>query len=630
MTVEGLTSPARDSSSVAPLVLSLLGAPRFTGDGADVASGLLARPKSLAILTYLAIALPRGLHRRDELIAVFWPDSDPAQARNSLRQSLHRLRNHLPSDSLVVRGSDEVGVSGIRVDVELFEYYLEHGREGEALELYSGELLKGFTLSNGSDFDAWLERERDRLHRRVVRGAIVLAKRKELDGDLERAAEWAQFALKRAPFDDDLLREVIQLFVRVGKRAEAARIYNEAVKRFESELGARPSRETAELGASLSGRNALPNKGRSMPESTVRPDVSRFSTPSALRKPRPVTPEARRLFLEGRQYAAERSPVTIMRAVECFEKAIRISPDYAEAHSALSSAFCQAPVYVAFPGTDAWPRVRAHATRAIRLDPRLGEAHATLAHATLCYDYDWTLAERLYREALILDPVSMVSRQLYSLYYLTGLGRTEDALELIDRAREEMFDVPGIGVLYAMVCVFGRKFECGLREANFALESTPSFIQAHWVRGMAQEGMKDFAGAISTFEQAVKMTKGSSLLLSQLGRVCASDGDHDRAEKILFELGQRGENGGPAAYFSAEILAALGRTDAALDRLYAAYRQRNPFMVFAGVLFGLDSLRGTRRFRDLLMRLGLPAYDRGQPIGRDFISTAGPSVIPVL
>jgi hypothetical protein len=146
---------------------------------------------------------------------------------------------------------------------------------------------------------------------------------------------------------------------------------------------------------------------------------------------------------------------------------------------------------------------------------------------------------------------------------------------------------------------------------DFVIESHPAFIQAHWVRGMAQEGMGDVAGAIQTFERGVEMTHGSSLLLSQLGRACASIGDRARATQILWQIDQRGENGGPASYFSAEILATLGSTEPALDRLYAAYRQRNPFMVFAGVLYGLDSLRGTRRFRDLLMRLGLPAYERG-------------------
>jgi serine/threonine-protein kinase len=301
-----------------------------------------------------------------------------------------------------------------------------------------------------------------------------------------------------------------------------------------------------------------------------------------------------------------------MKAIECYQRALKLSPDYAEAHAGLASALCQAPVYVAYPGTDAWPRVRAHASRALRLDPGLGDAHAALGLVTLCCDYEWTRAQHLFVQALELEASSYVLRQLYALYYLTSLGRADDALSLLDRARDDNPDVPGITVFCGMSAVFGRQFERGLREADFVIEGQPMFVQAYWVRGMALEGLGDLDGAIKTFERGVEMTNRSSLFLSQLARACATSGDRKRATQILSELDERAENGGPGSYFTAEVHAALGNTELALDRLYAAYRQRNPLMVFAGVLFGLDPLRGTRRFRDLLMRLGLPAYDRAR------------------
>ena len=87
-------------------------------------------------------------------------------------------------------------------------------------------------------------------------------------------------------------------------------------------------------------------------------------------------------------------------------------------------------------------------------------------------------------------------------------------------------------------------------------------------------------------------------------------GHHARAREILAELDDREEHAGPATYYTAEILAALGEPEVAIDRLYAAYRQRNPLMIFAGVMFGLDPLRSHRRFRDLLMRLGIHRHER--------------------
>ena len=91
---------------------------------------------------------------------------------------------------------------------------------------------------------------------------------------------------------------------------------------------------------------------------------------------------------------------------------------------------------------------------------------------------------------------------------------------------------------------------------------------------------------------------------------------HTRARQILAELEGRGELAGPAAYFAAEILAALGDLDRAIDSLYASYRQRNPMMVFAGVLPGLDPLREQRRFRELLMRTGIRVHERDSALTR--------------
>src|SRR5829696_1047548 len=138
------------------LTLRLFGAAQITGAGRELASELLAKPKTLALLAYLATALPRGLHRRDVLLALLWPESDSDHARNSLRQSLHLLRCHLPAGTLVSRGNGEVGLDSgdLDVDVTLFEDLLDHGRVAEALALYDGSLLDGFSLFANTGFDS--------------------------------------------------------------------------------------------------------------------------------------------------------------------------------------------------------------------------------------------------------------------------------------------------------------------------------------------------------------------------------------------------------------------------------------------------------------------------------------------
>ncbi len=584
----------------------------MSGTDAETAAPLLAKPKALALLAYIAIARPRGYRRRDEILALLWPDSATEQARNALRQSLFLLRSHLPPGTLVSRGAEEIAIdaSKLAIDVRDFEDQADAGQGGAALAEYEGALLDGFRLYANSDFDAWLMVERARLHSRAVRTAMQLAARSIADGDADARVRWIAQALELSPHDEDVLREAMALLQRAGDERGAQSLFADAALRFRNDLDIALSPETERMGRALIEQRPSP-AGRALPlvDRRVAQTVT-GNTPPALLRPRIVTPDARRSYLEARQFASQRSPVTIMKAVACYERALELSPDYAEAHSGLGVALCQAVVYLAYPGSAAWPRAKAHASHAMRLDASLGEAHAVLAHVTLCYDYDWAAAETLYRKALELDPSAIVSRQFYALYYLTALGRTDDALAVLDRARDDMPDNPGTSVYYGMICTFGRLFERALLEADFVLQGQPGHVQAHWVRGMALEGLGKNGDAIEAFETGVTLTGRSSLMLSQLGRAYASAGEGARATAVLGELDARGENSGPAAYYSAEILAALGDEEGALDRLYSEYRQRNPCMVFVGVRYALDTLRGTRRFRDLLMRIGLPAYER--------------------
>jgi DNA-binding SARP family transcriptional activator len=598
-----------------PLRLKLLGELELLGSDGAPLTRLLVQPKRLALLVYLAVALPRGFRRRDELVALFWPESDARHARNSLRQSLHELRGQLPSGVLVTRGDEEVGLcrDRLQVDVQSFEDLLDRGHEEEALALYHGDLLPSFHVPDCSEFEIWLESERERLRRRAVRGALVLAQHHELEGRAGEAAAWARFAEERAPLDEGVLREVLELLTRLGDRAGAVRLRDAAAERFRAELGVDLSPATAAIGRAV----------RAGPEGRDMAAVSSLAGKAAIHlryavrrepqrpaRPRPVSVEARQLYLRARHESEQRSPTTIRRAMELFDQALRVSPDYAEAHAGLAFALTQATVYIDYPPIQAFPRVKSHAMKAVRLDPSLAEAHAMLAQARIVHDHDWTLAEESYLRALELDPTSEHTSCSYALYFLTPMGRLDEALAVLDRVRDRVPNPVGVSIFCGMACAFGRRFERGRQEAESLIAMHPGFVQAYWVRGMTLEGLGDFEGAIRTFETGLELTHGSSLMLSQLGRVCARAGDGERARDILSELDRRNETTGPAAYFAVEILAALGRREAALDRLYDAYRQRIPLLVFTGLLYGLDPLRSERRFRDLLLRVGLRVQER--------------------
>src|SRR5688572_9956471 len=84
--------------------IQLLGAVDVRDASGDAEPGVVNQPKRAAHLAYLAAALPRGSHRRDTVLALFWPELDDARARRALNQSIHHLRSQLGEDVIYSEG----------------------------------------------------------------------------------------------------------------------------------------------------------------------------------------------------------------------------------------------------------------------------------------------------------------------------------------------------------------------------------------------------------------------------------------------------------------------------------------------------------------------------------------------
>jgi TolB-like protein/DNA-binding SARP family transcriptional activator/Flp pilus assembly protein TadD len=226
--------------------LRTLGALELTSAGNGAVGSVLAQPRRAALLCYLALALPRGFHRRDTLFALFWPESDAEQARHALRQSVYVLRRALGAHAIVSRGDEELALAPeqIRCDVWEFEAALDQGRPAEALALYRGELLAGFHISDAPDFEYWLDQERTRLRQRAGEADWALAAAREREGDAAGAAEAARHAAAFSSTDETAVRRLILLLERVGDRAAALRAYEAFAWKLEGEYQLEPSAET--------------------------------------------------------------------------------------------------------------------------------------------------------------------------------------------------------------------------------------------------------------------------------------------------------------------------------------------------------------------------------------------------
>jgi DNA-binding SARP family transcriptional activator len=245
--------------------LRMLGAVELIGDDGKEASAVVAQPKRLALLAYLGAARPYGFHRRDTLLALFWPELDQTHARRALNRSVYFLRGQLGDGVILSRGAEELGVARDRLwcDVRAFDDAVGSERLETALTLYRGDLLVGVFCESAPGFVRWLEGQRESLRTRAATAARALAARHESGGSYTPAIGWARRAADYAPDDERALRRLISILEKAGDRAGAVRAYEAFAARLAAELGITPSAETRAMLARLTEQSGSPPSRRS-------------------------------------------------------------------------------------------------------------------------------------------------------------------------------------------------------------------------------------------------------------------------------------------------------------------------------------------------------------------------------
>ena len=243
--------------------LSVLGPIQLRGADGHELSAVLAQPKRLALLVYLAAARPRGFQRRDKLVALFWGDFDQARARQALNKAVHVLRRSLGDAAIVSRGDDEIALDDavVSLDVRLFDADIAAGNATTALARYRGEFADGLYVDDATEFDQWLSMERDRVRQAASRAAGEAA-----DASLAGSAtstDLARRALELSPHDELALRRLMLSLRHAGDNAGAAHEYDTFARRLRDALDLAPSPETQALRSSLNAPGGTPRANAS-------------------------------------------------------------------------------------------------------------------------------------------------------------------------------------------------------------------------------------------------------------------------------------------------------------------------------------------------------------------------------
>ena len=315
-----------------------------------------------------------------------------------------------------------------------------------------------------------------------------------------------------------------------------------------------------------------------------------------------VNPEAYDAYLKGRYFFNRPSDENLKKAIAQFEEAIRLDPNFAPAYSGLSDAYLWAGFNEGvFIATEAVPRGKAAAERAIQLDDNSAEAHASLAVFKYFYEYDWTGAEREFRRAIELNPNYAYAHYMFG-FGLALQGRLDEALAEGERAMELDPLSPVITADAAAAVVWQGKYEAAKQLTRKAGDLDPTFFYPRYLAGWIDLEAGKSSDSISELQKANSL--GSPpFVAAWLGYAYGVSGDRTRAMATFEQLKNRSLHGYVAPFNLAIIYLGMGDRVRALDSLEKAYADHSEWMEWLKMDRIFDPLRSEPRFIALMKKL---------------------------
>jgi len=604
---------------------------------------VLAQPKRLALLAYLVLARPRGPQRRDQIVALFWPEQDSEHARNALSQAIFFLRRVLGGDTIASRNGDaiELSIDALWCDAIAFEQAIDAGDHARAVELFKGELLAGLHIPDAAnELDQWLDGERARYAQAYADALESLAAASEAAGDYRGAVlRWRQL-VARDPYSSRATLRLMQALAASGDRIAAVRCAREH-QTLVAELGVRADSQIAALAERLSISDELVGQNDSSPVTTPHEDNETIATVA----PQPAVLPARRsdrrvrllalasatiglafvalsmtrssmarspsldritsgLYDRGKNAMLTRTPLALRQAIDFFQLATAHDSAFAAGYVGIAEAYGLASDLGYLPQAAANESVHVYINRALSYDNTLSAAHAELA-GSFSEHGDFVAAEGEFRRAIQLDSANAFAHHWYAMLLAT-LGRGDEAIVENGRAAR-------LAPVSASIRNAGRNIRAyfGASEpvdSSTVVDPTNPWAFARVAITNARRGRcADANREMRQLRVAVPHNVRMSLFDWNVAVHC----DPARAPTILRES-ERLPDAHVHGYYIAMAFRRLGEIDsmfAWLDSTGWNVQQRFDFRTNRD----LDSLRDDPRFRRVLQRMGVLTAPNAAP-----------------
>ena len=319
---------------------------------------------------------------------------------------------------------------------------------------------------------------------------------------------------------------------------------------------------------------------------------------------RAVDPQAHEAYLKGRFYWNKR-PMGISTGIEYFRQAIAIDPTYAAPYAGLADSYATLGSWEngTLPPKAGFEKAKAAASKALELDPKLSDAHNSLAYTHLHYDWDWRTSEKEFRRAIELNPGNTDALHWYS-HFLTAMSQHEDSLAATNQGLQLSPLDPTLNFHLAWAHYLARKPDLCIAQSKKGIELDLHPFWFHFFLGWGYEQGGMYPEAIEALGEAVKRSKESPVTIWVLAHAYAVGGRTAEANRLLENLVESSRQKYIPPYEIGMVHLGLGEKDRAFEWFQKAFEERSGWMAYLKVDPRLDRVRSDPRLADLMRRVG--------------------------
>ncbi|HUL03447.1 MAG TPA: protein kinase [Gemmatimonadales bacterium] len=312
------------------------------------------------------------------------------------------------------------------------------------------------------------------------------------------------------------------------------------------------------------------------------------------------------LYLKGRYYWGRRGETGLRTAIALFERAIARDSGFARAWAGLSMAQVVLPFFSPLSADSLAALASRNAQRALRLDSTLADAHLAWAYALKC-QWRWAESERQFQDALALAPDDAPTHHWYGIL-LSVLGRVDEAVEQVSRARQLDPLSTAIGTDLGYELYLARRHDEGLRESKRVAVLDPTKSDNTLQIGMIQLARGRPDSAVAAFEAAQRQGSGFDMpaFLSVAYRLTGSAA---RADSLYGTVRARYRTDPSLSYAVAVAAAGAGDLDRGIAAVKDAIDHRSVYLTEMSLPCDpmFDPLKRDQRFGRMLAQVGMKA-----------------------